>query len=440
MNIAGHNSSKRRLAPKPRAARRGGVYVVVLGVAMITSMIGLAALHLERVNLRATAGRDAIAQAQNAADSAVELALARINADPAWRSTYIHGQEVPLGSWTPLGGARFKFVLVDADNNLSNDDNDPVTVRGIGAAGDAISVVTVQIEPGRPGLTSLDGPMHAGVDLYVNNGKTLTCNQAVSSNDDIDVDTGLLGLLGNGLIDGDAWAVDDIDGDVSGTVYEFMSPPREMPDAAAVFDYYLSVGTRIDIDSIPSRNINKVVLSAKSNPYGPVNPQGIYIIDCEGQVLKIGDSRIHATLVLVTPGATPELEKTLHWEPAAPNYPALMVRGNLRMKWDGNLVLEETLLLTNFNPVGTPYLSVEDADVLDLYPGLIKGLVYVTGNVLIDKPCVLEGNFVAGGTIETRDDVNVTYNPAARDYPPPGFGGGVQMRVVPATWRRTPRN
>jgi len=429
-----------RRQPKHGASRRGGVYVAILGVSMIVAMVGLASLHLERVNLRATAGRDIIGRAQLAATSGVECALARIKADANWRTAFTHNVEVPLSGWTTLGDARFKFKLIDADGNLANDKNDPATIRATGAAGDAISVVTVQIEPGRPGLTCLDGPMHAGVDLYVDNGSTLTCNQAVSSNDDIDVDPGILGLLGNGLIDGDAWAVDDIDGDVSGTAYENMSPPREMPDAAAVFDYYLNVGTRIDIDSIPSRTIQKVVLSANSNPYGPINSQGVYIIDCEAKVLKISEARIHATLILVTPGVTPLIEKTLHWEPAAPNYPALMVQGNLRMNWDGGLVLSETAQVTNFNPPGTPFLNVEDADILDLYPGAIKGLVYVTGNLLIDKPCVLEGNVVAGGTITSNADSNLTYNPAARDYPPPGFGGGAQMRIVPGTWRRTTNN
>jgi hypothetical protein len=434
---------------KRRRPPRGSVYVAVLGVSLILAMVALASLHLERVNLRAAAGRDAIGRAQIAATSGAEFAFARIKADPSWRTTFTHNLEVPLNSWTALGDAKFKFALIDADGSLSDDKNDAVTIRASGVAGDATCVATVQIEPGRPGLTSLDGPLHAGIDLIVENDSTLTCDQPVSSNDDITVaeSGGILGGILGGLLgssdshlNGDAWAVDDISGDVSGTAYQNQTPPREMPDAAAVFDYYLNVGTRININSIPSRQINRVVLSAKSNPYGPVNPQGIYVIDCQGQVLRVRDARIQGTLVLLSPGVTPIVERTIHWEPAAPNYPALMVRGNLRMSWDGGLVLSETAQTANFNPAGTPYLNSEDADMLDVYPGVIKGLVYVTGNVLIDRRCDLTGNLVAAGNIDAQANVNLTYNPAARDYPPPGFGGGSnQMRIVPASWRRVTR-
>jgi hypothetical protein len=118
----------------------------------------------------------------------------------------------------------------------------------------------------------------------------------------------------------------------------------------------------------------------------------------------------------------------------------MLVWGNLNMNWDGGVVLSETLQAANFNPVGTPYSNVEDADMLDLYPGVIKGLVYVSGNLTVEKRCDLEGNIVVGGTATTQANVNLTYNPAARDYPPPGFGRGSEMRVVPGSWRRTARN
>jgi hypothetical protein len=436
--------SRRLRTRSARHARHGGVYVAVLGVGMIVCMVGVAALHVERANLRAGAGRERSALAQLAANSAVELALARIKGDANWRTTFTHGQEVPAASWTPMGAnASFKFVLSDPDLSLSNDVKDAVTVKGIGTAGDATFVTTAVIEPGRPGVDCLDFAMHAGGRIDVGNASTLTSNQPVSSNSQIVVNPGILTILLASRIDGDAWCTGSISGIVTGTEYENQSTPREMPDAGLatpnLFSYYASVGTFIDINSIPSQRIDKAVLSAKSNPYGAVNPQGIYLIYCNGQTLKIRDSRIQATLVLISPGVTPQLEKSLYWEPAAPNYPALMVVGDLNMNWDGGVVLSETILLTNFNPVGTPYLTSQDADTLDVYPGVIKGLVYVSGDLTITKTCVLEGNVVAAGTIDSSANVNLTYNAAARDYPPPGFGKGPEMRIVPGSWRRTVR-
>jgi hypothetical protein len=416
------------------------VYVAVLGVALIVSMIGLATLHVERVRLRVTAGRDALAMAQMAANSGVELAFARLKADANWRTTYVNNQDVPASGWTALGStAQFKYSLVDPDGSLSDNDNDSVKIRAVGVSGDATCVATVLAEPGRPGLTSLDVTLHAGGKVTIQNQSTFSCNQPVSSNDEIEINPGILGLLLASRVDGDAWSTGPISGGVTGTKYQNQSPAREMPDPSAAFDYYLSAGTWIDIASIPSRIINRALISSKSNPYGPVNPQGIYIIDCKGLSLVIRDSRIHATIVLLNASATPQLDNTLHWEPAAANYPALMVQGHLQMRWDGGIQLSETVQTTNFNPAGTPYLNGTDNDVLDLYPGVIKGLVYVTGNLTIDDTCVMEGAMVVGGTVTSNANVSFTYGPTARDYPPPGFGGGNQMRIVPSTWRRTVR-
>jgi hypothetical protein len=233
MTMKRHPDNPSQLFPATRRARRcrrGGVYLAVLGVAMISAMVGVAALHVERANLRAAAGRDRIALAQVAANSAVELALARIKADPSWRTTFAHNAEVPLTSWTPLGtDASFKFVLSDPDASLGNDANDPVTVKGIGVSGDASSVTTVVLEPGRPGFDSLDVAFHSGGRLTVENQSTFSTDQPASSNDQIVVNPGILGLLLASSINGDAWSTGSISGGVTGTKYANSSPARGCP-------------------------------------------------------------------------------------------------------------------------------------------------------------------------------------------------------------------
>jgi hypothetical protein len=427
------------------------VYLAVLGVAMIASMIGVAALHVERTNLRAAAGRDDVARAQAAASSAVELAFTRIKADPNWRSTYVHGVEVPLNGWTPMGDlAKFKFALIDADGSLVdnvndvNDGNDPVTIRGIGAAGDVTCVTTVVIEPGQRGLNCLEvRTLHAGGRLRFENDSTLATDQFISSNDRIEVQAGILNLflieIGGSHVNGAAWSTGSISNRISQR-FPNQSPAREMPDAAAVFDHYLRVGTRIDIASIPSRTLRRVVLSANSNPYGAANPQGIYIIDCAGQQLTIRDARIQATLVLLNASATPQILGRIHWEPSAPNYPALMVQGSLHMNWDGEQDLSEATNGVSYNPVGTPYLNSQDADTSDNYPGVIQGLVYMTGNFTVDKRSKRVGTTIVGGTATFTASSTLTYDSAPYNYPPPGFGAAGQMRVMPGSWRRATVN
>jgi hypothetical protein len=212
-----------------------------------------------------------------------------------------------------------------------------------------------------------------------------------------------------------------------------------MPEASAVWDYYLANGTAIDIDSIPSQTIDKAVLSAGSNPYGAVNPHGIYIIDAEGQTLHIRDSRIVATLVVISPSAATHVESCINWAPPAANFPALLVQGDLTFAWSGGSPLVESTTGANFNPSGTPFEGSFDTDQIDIYPGIIKGFVYCSGNLSTTSTCVMQGSLVAGGSATFAGPLTIAYSGVPAAFPPPGFARGSVMRVVPRTWRRAPQ-
>lgn len=415
------NADHRPTVAARRAGRRGVVYVAVMGVALIISMMTLAALHVVRIEVRATGGLDLMTAAQNAANAAVELAIARIRADANWRTTYTSGQETPQSTWTTWDArSKLKFVLVDDDGNLADNDRDPVTVRGIGSAGDAIAATAVILEPSGAALTCLEAALHAQGDVTISGGTT-SCDQFVSSNDDVIVNAFR-------TLDSDAWAVDDVSvatfATHTGALFEG-GAAREMPDNAHVLKYYLANGTWIDVNSIPSRTINQAIINAASNPYGAKNPQGIYVIDCGSQQLKISNSRIKATLVVLST-ATTIIEGSMNWEPPAPNMPSLLVTGNLNMRWNGGSTVTGAL----FGLIGA------GNDV----PGIIKGLTYVSGALSITNTCVLQGPVIVGDAATISSTTSITYDGSPYNYPPPGFSKGSVMRVVPGTWRRTTRN
>jgi hypothetical protein len=420
-----------------RPPRAGAVYVAVLGVTMIVALIGLAAIHLGRVETDVLSGAEQVNYAELLAQSAVELGLTRINADANWRSTYASGVENPSPTWTTLGLGGIRFALVDADGNLADDPNDSVLLRGIGRYGESVQVASVALQPGGAALNCLDAAIHSGG--FFGYSANVSCAHVVSSNAFI--------ANSGGTIDGDAWSTGSISGSVTGVKNPNMTPAREMPDPTTVWDYYLANGTRIDIDDIPGRRIDDKVISAGSNPYGSeTNSQGIYIIDCEGQDLVISDSRINATLVIVNPGDTVDIDGRINWSPPSANFPAMMVQGDLEMKWDGGSDLDEFDVLlvlpvprTNFNPAGSPYEGVADNDALDSYPGVINGLVYVSGNLLISNNCRLNGVVVVGGVAGVTATTNMTYDATCAVNPPPGFARGNVMRVIPRTWKRAAR-
>ena len=134
--------------PGVRVHRRGSVYLLVLGVAMIVAMIGVTSSRL--IILRragASASQDAIGS-QALARSAIEIVLTRINADSTWRTTNVSGV---WSSPEPLAGGEFIWMIEDADGNLANDPSTPATLHVRAIVGAATRMLRVGLDPSTSG-------------------------------------------------------------------------------------------------------------------------------------------------------------------------------------------------------------------------------------------------------------------------------------------------
>ena len=423
--------SPRNNSPSKNLPRRcGSIYVAVLGVAMMVSILAMAAMHLARVELQDSVSVAENARARLAAEVGVECTLKALANDPNWRTNHNSGENfsfLPAIS-TLQGTGQFTSALIDSDGNLADSTQDSVTVRAVGTAGSARSVVEVLLQPKGIGLDSLASSLHAGGGLTVSN--TLSTDQQVSANGNI--------LVSSSTIVGNAKATGTITGTVTGTTSPNTTPAWQMPDPAGVFEYYTANGTAISYSSIAGGIIENVVLSPAHNPYGTgvTNTQGIYVIDCQGNTIKIQECRIVGTLVLLNPGVGSIIAMKVHWEAAIANYPALLVQGNFQFDGNFTISLSEATLLVNFNPPGTPYNSVSDSDTLDSYSAEIVGLVYATGNLQFTKQTTIRGVVVAGGTVSVAAQTTLSLDTTFYNSPPPGFSTGGQVGIVPGTWRR----
>ena len=411
--------------------RRGSVYLAVMGVAMIVSIIGLATMQIARLQLRSTRDIQNLEEARLLSQSAVEFGLGNMDYLSDWRTDMTHGVEM-----TPaisLGNGTMTYSLVDDDGDLADHPTDTVQILGIGRVGEAVYVTRALLEPSGSGMTCLEASLCTDGRIDFSNGITWTTNQFISTNKS---GADVIDRTGSGIINGDAEAVGTIwDAAVSGTVTEGITP-RQMPDPTSVFDYYVANGTPIALSAIPGQTVDKQLISPASNPFGAeTNPLGIYVIDCGGADFTIEDSRILGTLVLLNAGSGSKIDKDIHWEPAVANYPALMVQGNIEMRWYGENSLRESQHSVSFNPPGTPYQGSEDSDTVDEYPGVIKGIVYVSGLLSVTHQCTFEG-VVVTGTVDPQDNASFIYDSTFYDYPPPGFTAGSVMRIVPGTWTR----
>ena len=145
--------------------RRGAIYAVVLGMAMLVALIGLSAVAVGRVTLRRTASAGDGLDADLLARSAVEHAAAAMNTNSSWRTSYGNDLETPPVS---LGRGAFTWKLVDeADGSLSTGGAQPVRVYGFGRVGEARRCFSVEFAPG--GTNLLD---NSGTELSLTNWAT----------------------------------------------------------------------------------------------------------------------------------------------------------------------------------------------------------------------------------------------------------------------------
>ena len=408
------------------------MYIIVLATATIVTVIGLAALLSVRIERREAELSSDHARARLYAQSAVELAIQRIADDANWRTNN------PSGIWEadrPIGGGTYSIQGVDpADGDLTNSGADPLTLTGIGVQGDARYKLQLTLNAVAAPFTCLEVSWHSGGDTLFDTSSTLLRgDQIISSNNTVQTSSSV-------NVYADVEAVNSI----SGGGYQQLTTngitPRTMPDPATVFDYYLANGTAIGIGALPVQSgtsvLESVLLSPASNPFGLPNAQGIYVIDCLNQPIKIQNCRIVGTIVLLNPGATSGAYQSINWAPEVSYYPALLVQGNFEFGHSRSALLAESTLGVNFNPVGTPYAGQEDALNDDQYPTIVKGLVYVSGDISTTLDPEFDGVVISGTTTTHGSDLLLTYSAIPFNTPPPGFAAAYSMQVSQGSWRR----
>ena len=196
-------------------------------------------------------------------------------------------------------------------------------------------------------------------------------------------------------------------------------------------DFYLD---DVDIREVSTgRYIYRQVLSPSVNPFGSTNSRGVYWIDCGGNRVTIERSRIQGTLVLINPGNGSSVGNgPIHWSPAVPGYPALVVDGDFTFAATDR-VLSETENQVNFNPAGAAHDQFgADADLSDIYPSEIQGLVAIDDDFSFANSPRIRGQLIVGDDIKNSSGtLDVGYQPDSLLAPPPGFSDT-------PTWVRRP--
>ena len=207
-------------------------------------------------------------------------------------------------------------------------------------------------------------------------------------------------------------------------------------------DYYMDKLSLLDI-TYPSNHyvMDRKLISPTANPFGATNPQGIYVINCDGKDVIIARSRIVGTLVFVDPGGNTAIQDSVSMESAVYNFPALLSDDKIEI----NLLsagLSEAGIGINLNPPGTPFPFIggtANETLTESYPSRITGLIYSTDDLEFNNTPNVTGVVIADHDIKVKaTSLTLRYVNTYLNDPPPGFDiGTITMKVIPGTWKRT---
>ena len=400
---------------------RGSIYLYVLASSLLVTVLGLGSLAAVRLQMRSARLAREAAEARACAVAALELGLLETKQNSAWRTH-------PNGAWwenKELGTGRFTLQGTDPEDGVLGDSAyEPVVLTGIGTKGIARHKVQVTLVPVVKPLAALSTCLSMSGVLKTSGGKQITALGALlATNGQLDND---------GTIDGSVEAQSQ---DHAGTVTGTRTVPgtvRPMPDAS-VFTDYISKATAVPF----AATIEKVVLTPGCNSLGPTDPNGLYVINTNGNNLTLRNCRINGTLIVQAAGKTVSIEEAVFFHNYRSDFPVLLVEGDLTIKHKSATVsLSEATCNTNFNPTGAPYDGVTDSDKSDTYPNEIRGLIHVKGSLALQDTARIVGVVICEGSVTGSGTNTLVYDAGIQASPPQGYTFVERMQVSPGSWKQ----
>jgi len=406
--------------PAMRFSRRGSAYIIVLSTVLLVAVAGVSGVIAVREQRRTVETAIEVDKARFIAQSAMELAEGQLQNTSSYRSGITSGTVVSSRAFA--GGTMRVSGADPSGGSISSSTLDDVVLTATGVYGSSTQVYQRRFKPATTPLDSLSVSAYAGTNLSFSSATVRAY--------------GVLGCGGSATaLLSNVWA--DVEAGVLASGLTFrqsvrsLAPARTVPSATDL-SLYLSMATQINFSSLSSGGeIRDTVLGPGRNPYGATNAAGVYYINCGNQNITIRNARISGALVLLNPGNSSSITKSVLLEASTPGYPALLVYGDMTLNMDSTDLTESA---ANMNPTGAPYRGVTDSDTSDTYPSMISGLVYVSGNLTIDGSTTIYGPVLCTKAI-TFKGTPVLY-PVTPGPTPPGFSTAGGFSPVSGSWAR----
>ncbi len=388
---------------------RGSIYITVLSVSVLATIIGISSILASRIQNRENKMITQGTKAKINAESGIAYALNYINKTADWRTKFKEAAGT-LGPFTlPSGQGSFQMTAIDtADADLTNNQTDPVTLYVTGQDGHGAYHMAVNLKSQINGVAALNGNAYAGLNIQIANGKFSADKKIYIKNTlsssifplQANADIGLFHIITSQI---------GIRGKLN---------PNFASHALPVMDNLITTYQGLG-QNINSHKISKIanVYYITNKTIGPTSPpynaspsaNGIYHLNCHNKTVMIINCTIRGTLVLSN-AAHVYIQGNTTWEPAKPNYPALIVQGS------GILVINNSS--GNMN---------------------LQGIIYTQHTVHLKGTKIsITGTLMTSTSIFSNDntDIVMTYQPQPYDTPPPGFAGTARMVIIPKSYRQ----
>jgi hypothetical protein len=226
-------------------ARTGGVYIVVLGTALMVSILGMSSLVLQRIQNRHLSATEEMRQAQLNAETAIELGMLIFQDESNWRTARTNGRWFTARN---TGAGTCTLDVVDPiDANLADDDKEPIVLLGIGNRGKAEQRIEVTVDPVKTPINCLKSTVAAG-DLIDMQSDTLRASDLVTANQVTSNASNIYGTVKAVTVSGSTY---------HGTSTAIgASELPEMPAWQTAFDYFRTNATAINISDLPTLTPN----------------------------------------------------------------------------------------------------------------------------------------------------------------------------------------
>jgi hypothetical protein len=296
--------------------RTGSAYVMMLACAVIVTAITLGGMALNKAQRDVYQSQDEVRRARQAAASGLEactqILMPTINARRSF--------DDPEGLPKQIDGVELSYSIVDAiDGDLTNDITQAIDVTVEARVGSARQMITGRMTPRLTPIGMAEYGLAATAAVKLTGTK-------------VDAVAGVYSGTGVAATGSNISAPVYSPGSMSGGTYMDTTTRAAVASAVDTSDptKLCAEATRISYNAISGGRIDKQVLSPTINPFGAAtNPRGIYLIDCGGQRLRIRDSRIIGTLIVLNAKADSDWEGGVNLSTYDSRLPAVVWMGDL---------------------------------------------------------------------------------------------------------------